>query len=198
MFLFRPGRFFTALLASVLVLVNVAVAADTGTLNIHVDKPGPKIGPLFYGLMTEEINHSYDGGLYAELIHNRIFKDNREQPVHWSVVKSDGAVGSIALDRKAPVNTVALTTSLRLDVTNVGPNQRVGVANEGYWGIPVWPNTKYHATFYARASDGFTGPLTVSIESNDGATTFASGTVSGVGANWKKYELDLTTGQVEK
>jgi len=25
-------------------------------------------------LMTEEINHSYDGGLYAELIRNRIFK----------------------------------------------------------------------------------------------------------------------------
>ena len=23
-----------------------------------------------------------------------------------------------------------------------------GVANSGFWGIPVWPNTKYHASFY--------------------------------------------------
>ena len=27
--------------------------------------------------MTEEINHSYDGGLFAELIQNRTFQDPR-------------------------------------------------------------------------------------------------------------------------
>ena len=30
--------------------------------------------PTFYGLMTEEINYSYEGGLYGELIRNRTFK----------------------------------------------------------------------------------------------------------------------------
>ena len=29
------------------------------------------VSPRLYGLMTEEINHCYDGGLYAELIRNR-------------------------------------------------------------------------------------------------------------------------------
>ena len=38
-------------------------------------EPGPAISPMLYGLMTEEINHSYDGGLYAELIRNRDFKE---------------------------------------------------------------------------------------------------------------------------
>ena len=59
------------------------------------------------------------------------------------------------------------------------------------------PNTKYRVSFYARASEGFTGPLTVDIESNDGAITFASHTIKApIGTAWKKYELNLTTGDV--
>src|SRR5579884_1841285 len=128
-------------------------AADEGPgrLAVKVDRPGAKIGRMHFGLMTEEINHAYDGGLYAELVRNRIFKDDPKKPVHWSVVASPGAAGSIALDAADPVNATALTTSLRLDITTAGPGQRVGVANDGYWGIPVLPNTQYRASFYARA-----------------------------------------------
>ena len=50
-----------------------ALAVDPGQLIVHVDRPGVALSPTFYGLMTEEINHSYDGGLYGELIQNRIF-----------------------------------------------------------------------------------------------------------------------------
>src|SRR4051812_48184222 len=57
------------------------------TLTVRVDQPGVKIDPLFYGVMTEEINHAYDGGLYAELIRNRTFRDNPQNPVNWSVAK---------------------------------------------------------------------------------------------------------------
>src|SRR5262245_47899934 len=67
------------------------------TLTVRVDQPGVKIDPIFYGLMTEEINFSYDGGLYAELIRNRVFKDDPQNPVRWSVVKYGGGEGSIAL-----------------------------------------------------------------------------------------------------
>src|ERR1700722_9845969 len=63
-----------------------AVRADTGRLAIKVDRPGVKISPMLYGLMTEEINHSYDGGLYGELIRNRSFKDDKTEPVHWTLV----------------------------------------------------------------------------------------------------------------
>ncbi len=170
--------------------------ADPG-LVVHLDQPGFTISPTFYGLMTEEINHSYDGGLYAELIRNRAFLDNASDPVHWSLVTSQGAVGAIALDTSDPVNATALTTSLRIDATTVSTGQRVGVANDGFWGIPVKPHTRYKASFYARASAGFTGPMTVDIESADGATVYAKGTVSGVGTGWKKYNLTLSTGDCE-
>jgi alpha-N-arabinofuranosidase len=171
--------------------------ADPRQLNVDVQHPRFKISPTFYGLMTEEINHSYDGGLYAELIQNRAFKDDADQPAHWSLVNSESAEGEIALDNQNPVNATALTSSLRLSISAVGQGQRVGVANEGFWGIPVWPDTQYRASFYARSADGLAGPLTVDIESNDGATVFASASVPQIDAQWKKYEVKLSTGKVD-
>jgi alpha-N-arabinofuranosidase len=168
-----------------------------GRLTVEVNHPGAKISPMLYGLMTEEINHSYDGGLYAELIQNRIFQDDDIRPVHWSLVKSDGAAGAIALDEHDPVNTTALTRSLRLDIDSVGNGQRVGVANEGYWGIPVLPNTQYHASFYARGGGGLTGPLIVDIESNDGQIVYTSASVDQIDAEWKKYDVTLATGDLK-
>src|SRR4029434_4700387 len=75
------------------------------TLTVRVDQPGAKIDPLFYGLMTEEINFSYDGGLYAELVRTRTFRDNPQNPVNWSVVKYEGGEGSIALENSPVPNT---------------------------------------------------------------------------------------------
>ena len=165
---------------------------------------------MLYGLMTEEINYSYDGGLYAELIRNRIFKDtagggrgrrggarSSRPPApaaipHWTAVTKGSAKAAISLDNENPVNTTALTTALKLEIAAATAGDRAGVANDGFWGIPVRPATKYAASFYAKAS-GFTGPLTVAIESADGNTVYASGTVDGIGAEWKKYSLTLTT-----
>jgi alpha-L-arabinofuranosidase len=170
------------------------VQADPGKLTVQVNKPGITISPMFYGLMTEEINHAFDGGLYGELIQNRAFKDDAQNPAHWSLVTGGDAAGTIALDMAKPVVGTALTNSLRLDVTAVKAGQRVGVANEGYWGIPVKPSTAYRVSFYACAGPNFTGPLTVGIESNDGATVAATAQVTGIGTDWKQYTATLTTG----
>ena len=170
------------------------VQADPGKLTVQVNKPGITISPMFYGLMTEEINHAFDGGLYGELIQNRAFKDDAQNPAHWSLVTGGDAAGTIALDTSKPVAGTALTNSLRLDVTAVKTGQRVGVANDGYWGIPVKPSTTYRVSFYACAGPNFTGPLTVGIESNDGAAVAATAQVTGIGADWKQYTATLTTG----
>ena len=37
-------------------------------LEIKAGEVTGHVNPHFYGLMTEEINYSYDGGLYAELV----------------------------------------------------------------------------------------------------------------------------------
>ncbi len=179
-------------LAILLALGVTSIRADGPTITIDAASPSGKVSPLFYGLMTEEINHSYDGGLYAELVRNRAFLDDGTSPVHWNVVQDDGAAATIGLDRSEPLNT-AIATSLRLDVTHASKEHPAGIANEGYWGIPVKPNTRYRASFYAKAAAGFTGPIAVSMQSNDGRTVYAAGSVAGLTQSWKRYELTLQT-----
>jgi alpha-L-arabinofuranosidase len=187
-------RLFSAL-PILLALSGASACAEQTSLVVDVDQPVGKVSPTLYGLMTEEINHSYDGGLYAELVQNRAFLDNASTPVHWSVVQGPGAAATIALDRTAPLN-YALTNSLRLDATAASPSGVAGIANEGYWGVPVKPHTKYRASFYARAAAGFKGGIRVTIESDDGLTTFAKGSVSRIGSEWQLHTVTLKTGDV--
>lgn len=162
-----------------------------GTMRIDSSRPGPPLSLSQHGLMTEEINHSYDGGLYGELIQNRAFQDDPKEPVHWSVRQDGGALGTIRLDQDQPIAGTALTTSLRLDVTAAGG--RVGIANEGYWGIPIRPNTTYQASFYAKGAPRVSGPVTVSLESADGQTVYARADIRGVSGAWQHYRVDLKT-----
>jgi alpha-N-arabinofuranosidase len=185
-------RWLLAVLLTVLVVSMYAQAPQTVRLIVNADQPGAKIDPIFYGLMTEEINFSYDGGLYAELIRNRTFRDDPKSPVHWSTVGG----GSIVLENN-PVPETALTAALKLDASIVKTGQRAGIANEGYWGIPVKPDTMYRASFYARSSAEFKGPLTVTIESNDGAAVFAKAEVPKISKDWKKYTVTLKTRKAE-
>ena len=73
LFLFAPLLFAVTSLA--------AAAQSTATLTIDTDKPIAKVSPTLYGMMTEEINYSYDGGLYAELVQQPHLPDEpRRQP----------------------------------------------------------------------------------------------------------------------
>jgi alpha-L-arabinofuranosidase len=179
----------------VLLLGMSATRAAGPTVTIDTASPSGKVSPLFYGLMTEEINHAYDGGLYAELVRNRAFLDDAAAPAHWSLLQADGSAAAMALDPKEPLNPT-IGTSLRLNVTQASTGHAAGITNEGYWGIPVKPDTRYQASFYAKAAPGFTGPITVSIQSDDGRTIYASKTVTGVTSAWKQYETTLQTGRV--
>jgi alpha-N-arabinofuranosidase len=169
--------------------------AANPSFTIDASHSAGKVSPTLYGLMTEEINHCYDGGLYAELIQNRAFLDDANAPAHWSVVNDSGAVATIALDSANPVND-QLTSSLRLTVTQANKDNSAGVANSGYWGIPVHPKTRYRASLWARAQAGFTGPLMVSIVSEDGHTVYAREKISGLTTAWKRFEVGLKTGNV--
>jgi len=161
------------------------------TLQIKADQVTARVSPTLYGLMTEEINYSYEGGLYGELVRNRTFKASPTSPSFWSGVGN----GVISLDTNQPLND-ALNVSLKLDASKASRNSPVGIANGGYWGIPVRPNTTYHASFYAR-SKGFSGPLTVAIISTNGETVFASAQIPKLSKKWQKYAVTLTTGGIE-
>ena len=179
-----------------LVLAGAAPTRAAGpTITIDASAPAARVSPLFYGLMTEEINHGYDGGLYAELIQNRAFLDDARMPTHWSAVQGEGAAVTMALDPSQPLNT-AITTSLRVEVTQASAAHPAGIANDGFWGIPVRPRTRYRASFYAKAAAGAAGPVTLAIQSEDGKTTYASARVPSLTSGWKQYDVTLTTANV--
>jgi alpha-N-arabinofuranosidase len=126
-------------------------------LQIQADKVTAHVSPTLYGLMTEEINFSYEGGIYGELIRNRTFKANPTNAVYWDIINDT----KISLDTNQPLNA-ALNVSLKMDTSTAVKNHTVGIVNNGYWGISVRPNSTYHLSFYAKG-ENFNGPLEVSL-----------------------------------
>ena len=171
----------TALLLAVSsVATAISAQADVPVLKIEADHVVTQMPPTFYGLMTEEINYSYEGGLYGELIRNRTFKADAIQqpmkpedydpakyyPVQIAVTNAPkfwSAVGGakMSLDTNTVLNE-ALNVSLKVDISDASKDQPAGIANGGFWGIALRPHTTYHASFYAKAKH-FSGPLTVSL-----------------------------------
>ncbi|HLP75460.1 MAG TPA: malectin domain-containing carbohydrate-binding protein, partial [Candidatus Paceibacterota bacterium] len=195
-------------------VVVTASSGATPVLQIDASKVTGKVSPMLYGLMTEEINYAYEGGLYAELIRNRSFKADaivpRVTPTNYVVGKylpvsfrpdtkprfwTNVGSASMVLDTNNPLNEF-LNVSLKLDASTASATAPAGVANGGYWGIPVKPKTTYQVSFFAKAAPGFNGPVTVSLESADGKTVFASAKVSGIGGDWRKFETKLKTKNV--
>jgi alpha-N-arabinofuranosidase len=154
------------------------------TLDVDCRSPRAKASPILYGLMVEEINHSFDGGIYGELVRNRAFLDDPSTPAHWSPVGGS----QIALDRKNPLNAV-VPVSLKVESEDSGG----GVANGGYWGIPIRPSTTYKLAFFARA-DSFSGPLDISLQGAGHGKVYAKARVPKISKEWKAYEASLTTG----
>ena len=77
---FQRGRFISGvLMVAIFACLGLSAqsqsqAAAPAHLTIDPGEIVTQVSPTLYGMMTEEINHSYDGGLYAELVQNRTFR----------------------------------------------------------------------------------------------------------------------------
>ncbi len=164
-------------------------------LRVQMDKPVAQVSPTLYGLMTEEINHSYDGGIYAELVRNRAFQDVPNRPDHWRIVRDGNARASMQID-KTTGPSAALSSSLKLTVAQADDADAAGIVNDGYWGIPLRANTTYAGSFYAKADHDAPGPVTMSLVNNNTGAVVATASVSSPTAEWKQYKVTLRTGQI--
>jgi alpha-L-arabinofuranosidase len=163
-------------------------------LNINVTQIISPVSPTLYGLMTEEINHSYDGGLYAEMIQNRAFHANWEGTPPWDLVRHGNAVASRSFD-KSTGPSEALPFSTKRSVTSASDGNEAGLTNPGYWGYGLRPNTTYSGSLYAR-EDADIGPLTVRMVSNATGAVEAQAQVAVKPGPWARYEYKLTTGTI--
>jgi len=186
-------RFFTLALFAAALLPS-SLLAQAPSLTIQVDKPTAKVSPTLYGLMTEEINFSYDGGLYAEQVRDRTLGGDWQALAHWTLVERGNSVAKISPDEKTGPSA-ALTRSLKVEVTTATEKAPAGVQNDGFWGIAVRPQTTYTGSFYAK-SDAPGVPVTVSLVNDETGVTAASATVTGVSGAWQQLRFTLKTGDV--
>ncbi|KAL1982903.1 hypothetical protein VTN96DRAFT_755 [Rasamsonia emersonii] len=126
--------------------------------------------PLLYGWMFEDISHSGDGGIYAELIKNRAFQGSTSTVKQAPGISGDSVVAAqnpivpfgpvldgwrpigdakLSLDVLHPLSD-ALPVVLQIDIPWNATGE-VGFLNEGWWGIDVRPQT-YNASFYMLAN----------------------------------------------
>jgi len=182
----------TALLAT----ACLHAQAPHATLTIHADQPISKVSPTLYGLMTEEINYSYDGGLYAEMVRNRTFGSGWEGIHHWFIVEDGSAQATMDIDKQTGPSE-ALSSSLRIDIKQADPHNEAGVLNDGYWGMSLRPNTIYKGSFYSKAGAADLGAVTVSLVNNQSGKAVATAQVPAVSTEWKQYTFTLKTGEIQ-
>ncbi len=77
---------------------TVLRAQAPATLNVDVSHAKAAVSPTLYGLMTEEINYSYDGGLYAELVRNRTFRSDWSGILNWFLIEKGTASAKMSVD----------------------------------------------------------------------------------------------------
>jgi len=139
-------------------------------ISIDTNQRGPKISPTHYGIFFEDINHAADGGLYAELIQNRSFENDKQQP------------------------NAAQGKSLRVIVTQADAQHLAGVSNEGYWGINAVKGRTYTLTFWAKSDKKYKGTLTALLRPhtvNFGNLGMTSIPVK-LTPKWQKYTTTIT------
>jgi len=178
-----------------LALSQAPAAKAPAVLSVQVDKSLHSVSPTLYGMMTEEINYSYDGGLYAELVRNRTLRDRNWNQQDWLIVQNASAGAKFEKD-KATGPSEALNDSIKLTVTSASPSEPAGLRNQGYWGYPLRPNVAYKFSIYAKADPVGAGPLHVDLVNNKTGKSVAHGEVASIGSDWKQYTVTLHTGAI--
>lgn len=197
--------------------VGLAAAAQavagTATISIDLSKKGPQLNPKFYGIFLEEINHGVDGGLYAEMVRNRAFENNTPPEgsilkngrwfnksgwdtgfqqdetglPNWHLIQTGSAKGSMKLsDEGLNKNT---RHALELEIDSAGG--RIGVWNEGFWGINIVKGEKYNFSLYTRCANAFNGPLSITLEDDKGTPCTKPVSITGIGPGWKQFKTQI-------
>ena len=201
------------LLLLITMLSMNAVMLNAQTLTLRLDKAETEVSPMLYGLMTEEINYSYEGGLYTQLVANPAFTDMfnpgrgrrggrpnanapriTPRPDRWQL--SDTVKVQVRQNRQDGINS-AIPTSLVVNYDEAG----LALVSEGFWGFPIRKNTTFKGSLYVRqpaarnneaAAPTPLRSLTIALKSADGNTTYAETKVSGFSNEWKKIDYQLT------
>ncbi len=157
------------------------------------------ISDNLFGIFLEDINRVVDGGLYAELIENRSFEYGSMAPTGgkhaWSADSSKNVTFDV-IDGAADSSCLNVNNTHYARVTN-SANEPHGIYSTGFYKtIAVEKDAEYKFSFYARAVNGYSGKIYVSIEST--SKTYAEGAIDAVSGEWHKYEVNVKATETSK
>ncbi|KAK9787249.1 hypothetical protein WJX73_009553 [Symbiochloris irregularis] len=174
-----------------------------------------------FGIFFEEIVNAGEGGVYAELIQDRSFEGlafaqnflqsssgniSLKLPPWPAPAPSPNADLSKAqqgiVQPWAPVLNTSLWLSKEQPLNDKNPahilllsgnntDGSCGIVNEGFAGVPVQQGSSYALSLYLRSLAGVLPKVTVSLQSADGNSTYATATFVNISAQWTKYKAEL-------
>ena len=207
----KSNRFVLTALGSLLLSLSV----NAQTLTLQIDKADRSVSPTLYGLMTEEINYSYEGGLYAQLLRDPAMRELQEIPRAQGQQQQRRRMGGMQKPRAwVPTDTLNVTCRFvnngfvvnnsatqiantrytrhnSLSIETKKANE--GIENNGFWGIAIKADTKYTGSINIKGDS----KVTVGLKSAKTGTVYASQTFTVSGNTWQEKKIDLTTGTTD-
>ena len=134
--------------------IETSKAADQHSQNHHqwtvnVDSPTIDMSETLWGAFFEDINHSGDQGLYAEMVHNRSFEEKLQG---WSINQQLGGSAQLNILTQEPLNE---NNTHYLDISGLEKDEVV-IANKGLDYMSFSEGDQYLLTFYIRTDEATT------------------------------------------
>lgn len=154
-----------------------------------------------FGVLYEDISHTADGGLYAEMVQNRSFEfDIVDNPSYtpltaWKKVERGGSMAQIHVDSSKPLND-RNTHYLTLNVSTYGEGG--GFLNEGYnSGFYFQKDEEYYFSCWYRLNgrltpkrhNGSYGEMDIRFENDTAEKCFSQAAFIPEAGGWKYIEL---------
>ncbi|WP_171037793.1 alpha-L-arabinofuranosidase C-terminal domain-containing protein [Dyadobacter luticola] len=130
----------------------------------------------------------------GKMMSPRVFTEPSEQvSYNWDMLRPAGVKASFAIDSTAGYNGKNAQV-----ITFESGSGKVGVANRGLnrWGIAVRKGQKFQGRLYLKETQ-LSGPVTVALQSADGSKTYASKTLTNIGADWQKFPFEFTASEAD-
>ena len=171
---------------SLILAIASCLTATAQTLTVDAEKELCRIEPLIYGAGAEDVNHEIYGGLYDQ----KIFGEGFEEPVPKVVdsrLKISGMWSALGEGVFEHDSIVPFTGKYSQKISG---KAGTGIYNLGLnrWGIAVKKGTQMKVSVYLK---GTAQNVYVSLQSSDGSKEYARTKISGIGNEWKRFDVTL-------
>ncbi len=191
-------RFLTLYVVFGLTIVFTANAQDV-KLTVNSDKVIKQVDERIYGQFLEHIYHSIHGGLWGEIVWNRSFEEGPPGAGGRGGGARRGGATQPAAAPAAPAFPIRHWLAIGNPTITVDVDQPLNSSRSAKIVTDAAGNGIGQANFALRAGDVCSGsiflrgnaPDGVIVRFVDGDKTLAEQTLSGPGADWREYPLDL-------